>query len=130
MFDKTTIVLIASPVLALITYYLRAKTDVWRLSKQADITVSTTPFNVLQQVLNNREKENTVLRDWINTIVTNHLRDDRVDRAAMIQALSLLTADIRGLTTLVRESQADAASDRKDLAEAFTALRIDVGRPR
>lgn len=119
---------VVAPALGWGVYALRAKTDVWRMSKQADITVATTPFNVLQQVLQARDKENMELREWINKIVTNHLEHDAQDRQGVAAAMQDLASSQRELTAMIREDRQAAAKRDESVAKTLTDIRVDLGR--
>lgn len=119
---------VAGPLLGWVVYSLRAKTDVWRMTKQADISVAQLPFKVLQDALALRDKENAEMRGELRLIVTNHLSHDAEDRGAIVKALTELTAAQRELTGMLREDRAQSGEWRKTMHERMTEIQLEVAR--
>ena len=120
------VTVVGGAVVGVITYWLRAKTDIWRLSKQADITVSQTPFNVLQQVLNNRDRENKEMRDELRALVMTHLAGDALERTALVKGLTILEQTQRELTSMLREDRISGAKQWEAVSEQMADIRLDI----
>ena len=120
------VTVVGGGAIGVITYWLRAKTDVWRLSKQADITVAQTPFSVLQQVLNNRDRENKEMRDELRALVMTHLAGDALERTALVKGLAVLETTQRELTNMLREDRLSSAKLQEGIQDQLADIRLDI----
>lgn len=120
-----------------LAYFLRAKVDIWRASRGAEVNQAQAPMTVLLQIVQNKEKENAELRADMKLILTNHLEHDRKEREAVIQSLSkseskdeAVVAALNELTHSIREDRAAAAAERKTLHERLNLMHIDIVKGR
>ena len=126
--NHPAVYLIAGPALGILAYWLRARTDVWRLTKTADVSAINTPFNVLREILQNRDKENVEMRAQMHTIITNHLEHDAVDRQGAAKAMQDLANTQRELIEMIRDDRLKGAAAADKLNETLTEIRVELGR--
>lgn len=124
--NSSVLYVVAAPILGVATYWLRAKTDIWRLSKTADVTAVQTPFNVLQQVLSNRDRENVEMRTELKALVMTHLANDAIERTALVKSLTVLEQSQRELTAMIREDRLSAAKQQESIREQLADIRVDI----
>lgn len=124
---------VAAPAVGYLIYHLKAKTDVWRISKQADVAAVQTPFTVLQQALAQRDRQieakDAQIKELIagqNVILTNHLKHDAADREAVVKALTEMTSTQRELTEMIRDDRVASAAQREKIHDRLNALSIQV----
>lgn len=117
---------VVAPIVGWLVYMLKAKTDVWRMSRQADMSAIQAPFAVLQRALEMRDKENAEMRAELHLVVTNHLAHDAVDREAVVKALTELTDSQRELTEMIREDRSSSSEQRKGIHERLNAIQLQI----
>lgn len=117
---------VIGPLLGWLVYSLRAKTDIWRMTKAADLSAAQLPFQVLQQALALRDKENAEMRCEMKLILTNHLEHDAQDRSAVAAALKELVVAQTSLTEMLRDDRVSSAEHRKTIHERLNAIHLDV----
>jgi hypothetical protein len=117
---------VAAPLVGYLVYWMKAKTDVWRLSRQADITAIQTPFKVLQDALAKRDAENAEMRKELHLIVTNHLAHDAEDRTAVVRALTQLTSTVAEMGRTAVEDRTASAEQRKSIHERLNQIQLQI----
>lgn len=117
---------VAGPLFGWIVYQLRAKTDVWRMSKQSEISAIQAPFAVLQKALEQRDRQITELMAREHVVLTNHLAHDAEDRRAVVKALTELTSTQRELTEMIRDDRVASAAQREKIHDRLNQLQIQV----
>jgi hypothetical protein len=118
----------------IIAYRMRAKIDVWRMTKQADMTALQTPLSVMQQAIQTRDKMLETANAQLYAFVTSHLADDRLERDKLIGVLTKIEAAMvdlaRDQRQLREESSKRSAQNHEDLRDISTrlvAIEVKVG---
>lgn len=110
-----------------ICYWLRAKIDVWRGARGAEISTAQAPVNVLLQIVQNKEKEASELRADMKLLLTNHLEHDKQEREELVKVLTQQTETLRQACDMMREDRAASAKQREAIHERITQLAIQKG---
>ena len=110
-----------------LAYYLRAKVDVWRGQRGAEVQAGQAPINVLLKILDNKEKESSELRADLKLMMTNHLEHDKQERTELTKIMTEQTLLLRQTCQMMSEDRAASAEQRKAIHERITQLAIQKG---
>lgn len=110
-----------------VTYWLRAKIDVWRAGRGAEVGANQAPVNVLLQIVQNKEKESVELRADLKLLMTNHLEHDKQERDQLVRVLTQQTETLRQACEMMVQDRRDSAEQRKAIHERITQLAIQKG---
>ena len=107
-----------------LAYYLRAKVDIWRVGRGAEVNASQAPLNVLLKILENKEKESVELRADLKVLMVNHLEHDAQERGEIVKVLTQQTETLRQTCDMLREDRVSSAEQRRAIHERITQLAI------
>lgn len=110
-----------------LTYWLRAKVDVWRSNRGAEVSMGQAPMQVLLKILDNKEKESSELRADMKLLMTNHLAHDKQERDELVKVMTEQTVLLRQTCEFMRQDRVDSAEQRKNIHERITQLAIQSG---
>lgn len=110
-----------------LTYWLRAKVDVWRGTRGAEVTAASAPVNVLLQIVQNKEREAAELRADLKLLMTNHLAHDEARNENLVKVMTTQTEMLRQVCEMIREDRVSSAEQRKGIHERITQLAIRQG---
>lgn len=108
-------------------YWLRAKIDVWRANRGAEVNISQAPVTVLMQIVQNKEKEAAELRASINTLITTHLTKDTAQHEQMVRVLTEQTTLLHQTIETMAEDRRTSAEQRKSIHERITQIAMHRG---
>lgn len=105
-------------------YYLRAKVDVWRASRGAEVTATQAPITVLMQILQNKEKESAALREDLKLLMSNHLEHDSAERKELCKLFTEQNGLLRETCEMIREDRVASAKQRESIHERITQIAV------
>ncbi len=125
---------IGSTLVGLFAYRMRAKIDVWRMTKQADVAAAQTPMSVLQQAIAQRDKMLETLTTQLYAYISEHEKKDGADRDKLIQVLTKIEAAMTDLARDQRDLREEAArrskenhEDLRDISTRLTTIEVKIG---
>lgn len=115
-------------------YFLRARIDVWRASRGAEVSTGQAPLQVLLKIVENKEREASELRKEasearadLKLLMTNHLEHDKREREEFVKVLTEQTAMLRKTCEMLVEDRQSSAEQRKAIHDRITAIAIQKG---
>lgn len=120
-------------VAGLMAYWGRAKIDVWRSSRGAEVQAGQAPIQVLLKIVENKEKESAELRADMKLLLTNHLEHDKQEREELVKAFAKQTETLSKACDLMssrREAEAARAErltdDIRDISTQIAVLEAKI----
>jgi len=117
-----------------LAYYLRARVDVWRVSRGAEVSAGQAPVQVLLNILTNKDREATELRKEasearadLKLLMTNHLEHDKQEREEFVKVLTEQTVMLRKTCEMLVEDRQSSAEQRKAIHERITLIALQKG---
>lgn len=123
-----------SALVGVMAYSLRARVDIWRMTKQANISVTSTPIAVMERAIQARDKMLEVANQKLYDFVEQHAKNDQDKQERLIAVLTEMKAAMVDLARDQRDMREEAArrsaQNHEDLGrvkERLSRIEIKVG---
>lgn len=117
-----------------VAYYLRARVDVWRASRGAEVSTGQAPVQILLKIVENKEREASELRKEaseartdLKLLMTNHLEHDKIEREEFVKILTEQTSMLRKTCEMLVEDRQSSSEQRKAIHDRITSIAIKQG---